>query len=550
VLTFGQLVDPRLYTSSKLVSEDIVDKSSTEDDQRKQSESKKKSERQPKKLTTLTARVTARYLNDFTGGSDSSSRETTSRESSAAARTKNTKGKAKGKSKLQEPEFLVLSPEAAAKSLEDQDLIFGTCSQLEREDSPTTLREMQAAITESERCAAAEHSFRNSTLSATTSRFSASRSLWSIGARDFEGSLIRQAEVVDLVDTPKLAKVTALANDHCSGKRLEDTVATVNIRPLGLPRSEAEKPKESLAVRKASSPASNIITATSSHQLEDTTSQSSEPQPTMPHYTGFTEAELSKQVATYGFKPLKNRKKMIEILQKCWESKHGSSTKADTYGVQQNAPFEPTPETASSQSKAPEKLPRKITTSRKTTARSTTKRETSAPPKSKSKQNPSTSDSGKTPSTQVETKQAPSTRSFINVEEIEDSEEEAVPSPSRVQSQYISEKRQPLTVSKTPFSTSNPRTNKLTSNTTTTPNHPDLADKITKAMLTQPAGTPSRPSWYEKILMYDPIILEDFATWLNTEGLGLVDEDREVGTGFLRKWCESRGICCCYRKPS
>lgn len=69
-----------------------------------------------------------------------------------------------------------------------------------------------------------------------------------------------------------------------------------------------------------------------------------------------------------------------------------------------------------------------------------------------------------------------------------------------------------------------------------------------KAVRAQPrmSSFASGPSWHEKILMYDPIVLEDFAAWLNTEGLGLVSEDREVGVGFLRQWCESKGVCCCF----
>ena len=84
---------------------------------------------------------------------------------------------------------------------------------------------------------------------------------------------------------------------------------------------------------------------------------------------------------------------------------------------------------------------------------------------------------------------------------------------------------------------------------------PDMAMQITKAVRAQPAmpafasvdGFSKRLRWQEKLLMYDPIVLEDFATWLNMEGLGLVAEDREVGTGFLREWCETKGICCCYK---
>ena len=55
------------------------------------------------------------------------------------------------------------------------------------------------------------------------------------------------------------------------------------------------------------------------------------------------------------------------------------------------------------------------------------------------------------------------------------------------------------------------------------------------------------PTWHEKILMYDPIILEDLTAWLNTEGLNKVNEDREVSTLNVRAWCESKGVCCLWK---
>jgi hypothetical protein len=77
---------------------------------------------------------------------------------------------------------------------------------------------------------------------------------------------------------------------------------------------------------------------------------------------------------------------------------------------------------------------------------------------------------------------------------------------------------------------------------------PHINSQITKA-ITSYVPSASRnhqrdPTWYEKILMYDPIVLEDLAAWLNTEGLGLVGEDREVSALEVRAWCEMNGVCC------
>ncbi|KAE8358960.1 structure-specific endonuclease subunit slx4 [Aspergillus caelatus] len=547
-----ELVDSRLFGPSKQALHDIDDISIRKDSQQKQPEAKQKPKKQTKKFTTLTARVTASYLNDSHEGSDSSSKETTtSRENAATARTKASKSKGKATSKPKEPEFIVLSPEAAAKSLENQEPIFGTCSQLEREDSPTSLKELQAAISESERYAVAEPSPLSSTLYSTpTSRFTTARGLWSVAARDLEGSLIRQTEVVELLDTPEPAKMTTSTTDNRNEKALEDAAVVTLREPFNLPRSEAPRLKAIPAARKEPSPAPGLPTTKASDKSRKITSQDPEPQPEMPHYSGFTDAELSKQVASYGFKPMKNRKKIIELLEKCWESKHGKSVTSETRASTQTASTEPTRELASSEPKTSQKQPRKQITSRKTTTKSKINPDSNALSKPKSRKTPSKSNALKAPNTQLKPAQAPSTQSFINVEEIEDSEEETLPSPSRVLNRYThqpSETRQVLPISETLCSPS--RTNKSTTknNATLNQEQPDLADQILKAMHAQPAGTPSRPSWHEKILMYDPIILEDFATWLNTEGLGLIGEDREVGAGFLRKWCEGRGICCCYR---
>ncbi|KOC17762.1 hypothetical protein AFLA70_499g000681 [Aspergillus flavus AF70] len=551
-----ELVDSRLFGSSKPASHDIDDKNLTEDSQQKQPEPKQKPKKQTKKFTTLTARVTASYLNNSHEGSDSSSKETTtSRENAATSRTRGSKRKGEATSKPKEPEFIVLSPEAAAKSLENQELIFGTCSQLEREDSPTSLKELQAAISESERYAVAEPSPLSSTLCATpTSRFTTARGLWSVAARDLEGSLIRQTEVVDLVDTPEPAKMTTSTNDSRNEKALEDAATVPPKEPFDLPQSEPPKLKAIPAAKKEPSPAPGMPTIKASDNLKGTTSQHSKPQPKMPNYNGFTDAELSRQVASYGFKPVKNRKAMIDLLQKCWVSKHGKGTTFETQAGSQNTSTEPTPVLTSSEPNTSQKQPRKTATSRKTVAKSKTNPDSNPPPKINSRKTPSSSDAIKAPNIQSKPTQPPPIQSFSNVEEIEDSEEETLPSPFRIQNRYTPqppETRQALPVSKTLYSPSRPkpRTTKSTTNNSATLNQkqPDLADQIFKAMHAQPAGTPSRPSWHEKILMYDPIILEDFATWLNTEGLGLVGEDREVSAAFLRKWCESRGICCCYR---
>ncbi|KAK0669078.1 putative structure-specific endonuclease subunit SLX4 [Cercophora samala] len=71
---------------------------------------------------------------------------------------------------------------------------------------------------------------------------------------------------------------------------------------------------------------------------------------------------------------------------------------------------------------------------------------------------------------------------------------------------------------------------------------------ITKAITTAPPSKdPTDPSWYDKILMYDPIILEDLASWLNAGQLDKVGFDGEVSPADVKQWCESKSVCCLWR---
>lgn len=78
----------------------------------------------------------------------------------------------------------------------------------------------------------------------------------------------------------------------------------------------------------------------------------------------------------------------------------------------------------------------------------------------------------------------------------------------------------------------------------------ELFEHITKAVTTAPRGTPHAPSWYEKILLYDPIVLEDLMRWLNTEGLDAVGYDGEARGAQVMAWCRARSVCCLWKTSS
>lgn len=530
----------------------------------------KKPKKQPKKATTLTARVTARYAPDYTEDSTDVQGGTINKSSIG-------KRKSKAKPKSQAPEFIVLSPEAAVKSLEDQDLMFGTCSQLEREDSPTTLSDMQTAINASESCVEPRKLGRGTSSGSTMSRFKAPRDLWSEASRNLDGALT-QAEVLDLVDECDISQISPRKDREprvINGKEPENS-ATIGLRSHSEFEEKISKPKDN-----SKKQVSHRINNDGGKQQE-ASPLAAEKRQKMPQYSGLTDAELSKQIATYGFKPVKGRQKMIDLLQKCWNSKHGVNAKSNSDNKQKSSESNSTETGTDGSTDSSNHEPSSKPKNKSQQAANLANTQTNPPrPRRQGSPSPPSSSSRKTAALSLisqEAKTAPQQKFLLaDVEEIEDSEDETLPSPSRLQSRYDPEshmkqtRNQSLPISSmTPSSrtafNNKPRTRPATTTVILDSCDeeednddngilPEMAMQITKAVRAQPAmpafasvdGFSKRLRWQEKILMYDPIVLEDFATWLNTEGLGLVAEDREVGTGFLREWCETKGICCCYK---
>lgn len=592
--------------------------SSAQGDDSSSSTKQKKKSKVPKRPTTLTARMTAQYtLNEESG-------DVVEDLSQYIGKAKIRRGKAKATEN--DSAFTVLSPEAAAKALDDQDLVFGTCSQLERGDSPQALQEIQQAIKESERLfltgrdiatisGAGQAMTLYSESARPAARLKGTRNMWSVAARDTDGSLARAK--VDVCDSPGIPKISqdADVSVHTSEAVLDDDWFGLD---HGKPGSRSKAPLSEKNPKSSMKVQSSSATTTSGAGNLQVKPASAAPvsQSSMPQYSGFTDAELSKQVASYGFKSVRGRKKMIDLLQKCWESKHGSSDKP--LGTQSQPQAEDAKVVASTQPPAQEvpaskpkskkqtkPMQKKKLTGTTTHASATTSivPQAKSPSKSaRSQRIPSSSsfidieeiqDSQEettpppisTPQKNLNSRHIPSSSSFIDIEEIQDSEDELTPSPSRVQKRYTDIFSNPASPAREhplelmtrtmPQSPSKPRPSgtktthvKKTSAGASPSKQKQQSSKlsgisaqisaqITKAVRDQSRPSPRlstgsrrHPTWHEKILMYDPIILEDFTTWLNVEGLGLVGEDREVSTIDVREWCEGKGICCCWKNSA
>ena len=464
---------------------------------------------------------------------------------------------------------ILLSPESAVKDARNQELIFGTSSQLAREESPMLLKELQLAIKKSESTAelmeasAKEYDFLDlpsgRSRSSDVRAIAASKSLWSAASRDVDGSLV-EVEIVNLAATPKpvpakvqrasiskvpetiepRTKVEDSTPSH-AGETVEpapkldlDDAADLKQQPEeaepAMPRSVAEaalrnRPKNRL---QSKSPVKKKSAAKATSNI-------------MPDYKGFTDNQLRKEVATYRFKPIKTREAMIMLLERCWESKMSIPLQEVPANVSMPPAMAADTNTETSKPSNPHKQRGRPPKDSNQVA-ATAEKIDDVPPK-KPRGRPKKDPTSTTPSKRKQKPKAPLSEALVadTDDEIYDSSP-PTPSPPKRRSSPKSPGQLQLSQPLETSATKDARSIKGKDRTL-------LLSQITKAVTTfPPTHDIKNLTWYEKILMYDPIVLEDLTVWLNAEGLGRVGEDDEVWPGLVKEWCEERSVCCLWRE--
>ncbi|PNY24350.1 Structure-specific endonuclease subunit SLX4 [Tolypocladium capitatum] len=499
------------------------------------------------------------------------------------------------------PKTSLLSPGAALRQVARQDFLFGTSSQLAQGPSPSVLRDLQAATGNSNHLDCID--FVTPVNSDAIEPPDRRPTLWDAAARDADGDLF-DLEVRNFADSSQRLLEPAAEDDPFGYVRAaEDPVALpdlpaeskwrgddsfVNLSDI-LP-APGRKPMEIVDDGSHFSSGSELSTGTTTgrhvasgrghdkelqrghedgKQAEDDLKcrpASKEP-PSRPSYELCSDAQLAKQVAQYGFKPIKKRTAMIALLEQCWRggagtgaglgsvrsastvagaskgaSKTSTTSAAETAkgtrprgrprklsGASQGDTQEPPPSAQPSESpKRPRGRPRKdsvaspprASTATRAKALVTTASQPPATPKRKAK-----------------------SKAVI---EIPDSDSDVAgdlsASPcSSPDATFSPAQSVDLTLSldeDTELSLSMPPTDQQSA----------LFLHITKAVTTSPRTTdPAKPSWHEKILLYDPIVLEDLTSWLNCGQLTRVGYDGEASVGEVKKWCESKSVCCLWK---
>ena len=453
----------------------------------------------------------------------------------------------------------LLSPSSAALRLQQQDVLFGTSSQLALDESPTTVRQLQHAIRESEKDA---ERLPSSSLRPPRwprlEKAQGARGLWDASNRDEGGGLLKDMEKIYISEPDRTQDIPLLMSTaHDPPVQYPEFIDIDDIEPL--PHSLSPKPP---TPRPRVQPASN---ETSVIQQQNSA-----------HETSFHDID------DFDLEPPPSNQNVIS---------QDTFFDIDDFDA-------PTPvEARGSSSKKPERplVPGSVNTSPRkgrsvpaTTFAAPTKNTglVSAPQRTLVGQE--RMGTAVLPSTPPK-----STGRFIDIDEILDSEEDIFellsPTPPRVRKL---QDPPPLPIAYNPESTLGATTDQnlaqvfriSTTQLEWVSIKPTVFASITAHVRSiAPTTDPKTPSWHEKILMYDPIILEDFTTYLNgnthirtyrratqkqikawnkelkmkgnaTLGVERDDEvlaiEKELEAFMVRDWCQDMSVCCIHAKES
>jgi hypothetical protein len=529
---------------------------------------------------------------------------------------------------------ILLSPTSAIRQVAKQDFVFGTASQLATEDDPQLLRALHEAMKISNQADSDPFASPSPLNSALAIRKRPGAGLWAAGARYVDGDLL-DLEALDLTRSsplvqdyilPGKASAREKAAVHrspsqrvCIEIQSEDTPGLPNSPAMAEPKPLSPPPRPHFGQKTTqfedSDPFSDVddwpqIPATlpelepppsnqELHQLLQSQASSPlgpEPEaPPRPKFELYTDARLSKEVASYGFKAVKKRTAMIALLDQCWAGQGKTALGAKTTHAsmststkQAASPARPrgrprknsvtstsdaaeapaagkrgrskAVSVAETETEAPQAVKRPRGRPKKDAAPSPKKpSKAKAPASPKRARSPSKAKApvkAKAPASPKRARSPPQSVAPVpstpkrrkapskSVVEIADSDSDdpfassPLSSPDR-EDLFSSPEQMDLSV------TEDNETSLLASPTN---QQVALFRYITQAVISAPRSKdPMDPSWHEKMLMYDPIILEDLAAWLNSGQLDRVGYDKEVSPGDVKKWCESKSVCCLWR---
>lgn len=510
-------------------------------------------------------------LNDVTPGDEAPQKKaprkrSKSRENPEGATTKAKPRARKASSKpAAKPKPVVeklLSPTSAVMRMNRQEVLFGTSSQLALEESPRTVRQIQRAITESEQdIGSAPHYLLEAPPRwPRLQRLEGRRGLWRESTRDSDGGLLENAGNIYIPEPDRTQDLPLLLDNAQDEPSLPSGFVDIDDIEFAAPiaiSSDLPTPPESQSQKQA------------------------------------VEQTPTRQLLSEAFEDIDDFENGLPPSNQKAESQTSFADIDDFQSAPPTVEHRP----LSGRSRPPASAPAQATIT------SSPEKRRGRLPKAKSAIHivPASvpSPSHKLVSSEQTLQRLPSTPPkgsgrFIDIEEILDSEDEALeafsPTPPRVRKLQDSPPL-PLafdSVSSAPMKSQIDETDLtpifrvLTSHLEWANIKPSICSAITAHIRSIPPTTnPKKPSWHEKILMYDPIILEDFTAYLNSHTklrtykratqkqikaynnelkmkgnaiLGVERDDqvlaieRELEVHMVRDWCQEMSICCIHAK--
>lgn len=442
---------------------------------------------------------------------------------------------------------ILLSPSSALKQSKAQDFLFGTSSQLVLEDSPRTLRNLQAAIKASmqDDPFASDDPFGSSPQAQSAKQ----TGLWHAGARDMDGVLL-EAETIELSgDKAEVAAAAATqtvpADDNTSKTDFVDIGDVLSSSPqTANPNSrfwQSQKKADCIAEKVSINTSEPPPSSQEPSGIKETADASTP----CPKYELFTDAQLAKQIKSFGFKPVKRRSAMIALLNQCWDDQHSTSTLGAPASIStsavQKSPRKQDSAAASATKGDTTKKPRRRP--KKDKSVEPTEAEPVSPPK-RGRGRPRKASIDDNDTAKIDKTTSPAQKKSSKKEkEIADSENDddlSLSPHSRPESVFSSPP---------PMELSLLEEGETSLNLDPTEQEADMFSHMTKAVTSASRSkNPDEPSWHEKMLMYEPVVLEELTAWLNSGQLTKVGYDGEVSTSEVKKWCESKSIICLWKE--
>ncbi|KAK8113392.1 hypothetical protein PG984_013918 [Apiospora sp. TS-2023a] len=438
---------------------------------------------------------------------------------------------------------ILLSPNSAMKQASNVDFLFGTSSQLQTDEPAEVLRDLQAAIQASNRAEYDDEDDDDKT------------GLWHKGARDVDGSLLI-FKVVDSSDgvEPSRGSASPAPETSTTDNDFPDIskicASTSQAGPSRMTTTQTVQSQQAVPSSRTTVPSSQAAAAMAPPPPRAPAPVAPAVKMKRPDFTIFTDAQLSRKISQYGFKPMKRRTAMIALLEQCWDEQQPADavpTEPTTANSSTTAaPASAPTETAISPAKKPRGRPKKDTAATASTAPAATASlapvspKRSRPRKGFDNQSPTKSPKRSKPALKATKKKV------VEIADTDDEEEALSVSAGRSSPDPVFSSPPPLDLS----ISEDPADMSLI-NLSPTDQESSTFTYITKAVTSAPRSTdPQNPSWHELMLMYTPVILEDLAVWLNAGELTRVGYDAEVSPVQVKQWCESKSVICLWRANS